>query len=70
MKYAISPLDGRYAKRLHGLSDYFSEFALMRARCRINCSMCLHENTKLFPPLTSDEKVELQRPWISFRAGL
>ncbi len=57
MKYAISPLDGRYAKRLHGLSDYFSEFALMRARCRIELLYVLAlENTKLFPPLTSDEK--------------
>ncbi len=46
MKYAISPLDGRYAKRLHGLSDYFSEFALMRTRYKINCSMCLHLRTQ------------------------
>jgi len=31
----ISPLDGRYKDRLAGLGDYFSEFALMRARCEV-----------------------------------
>ncbi len=31
----ISPLDGRYHGKLVFLSEYFSEFALMRTRCRI-----------------------------------
>ncbi len=30
--FAISPLDGRYAGKVKGLSDYFSEAALMRYR--------------------------------------
>lgn len=32
---AVSPLDGRYGDRLQSLSDRFSEFALMRARCLV-----------------------------------
>lgn len=57
MEHAISPLDGRYAERLSHLSDYFSEFALMRSRCRIELLYVLAlDSTRLFPPLTSDEK--------------
>ena len=32
---AISPVDGRYRKQLHHLSAYFSEFALIRYRVRV-----------------------------------
>jgi adenylosuccinate lyase len=32
---ALSPLDGRYAPKVAALSDYFSEYALMRYRLRI-----------------------------------
>ena len=32
---AISPVDGRYHKQTHELSDYFSESALIRYRLRI-----------------------------------
>ncbi len=32
---AVSPIDGRYGKRLGHLSEYFSEFALMRSRCKV-----------------------------------
>ena len=32
---AISPVDGRYRKQLHQLSAYFSEFALIRYRVRV-----------------------------------
>jgi adenylosuccinate lyase len=32
---AISPVDGRYRKQLHHLSSYFSEFALIRYRVRV-----------------------------------
>lgn len=35
MIHTISPLDGRYKERLEHLSAYFSEFALMRARCQV-----------------------------------
>ncbi len=32
---ALSPLDGRYASKVAGLRDHFSEFGLIRARVRI-----------------------------------
>lgn len=32
---SLSPLDGRYAKKLDPLRDYFSEFALMKYRCAV-----------------------------------
>jgi adenylosuccinate lyase len=32
---ALSPLDGRYAQAVHALSDYFSEFALIRYRVMV-----------------------------------
>ena len=57
MELAISPLDGRYAERLRHLADYFSECALMRARCRIELLYVLAlDDARLFPPLTSEEK--------------
>lgn len=35
MNKPISALDGRYASRIEHLGEYFGEFALMRARCRV-----------------------------------
>lgn len=35
MTHAIGALDGRYAERIAPLAEYFGEFALMRARCRV-----------------------------------
>jgi adenylosuccinate lyase len=35
MLTAISPIDGRYAGKTHALIDYFSEFALMKYRVRV-----------------------------------
>ena len=32
---AISPVDGRYRSKVAILSDYFSEFALIRYRVRV-----------------------------------
>ena len=32
---AISPLDGRYAAQVEALSQYFSEWALIRSRFRV-----------------------------------
>jgi len=32
---SISPLDGRYSKQVDELRPYFSEFALMRFRVRV-----------------------------------
>ena len=32
---SISPLDGRYRDKLEALSEYFSEYALIRARVHV-----------------------------------
>jgi len=52
----ISPLDGRYRKKIHHLTDYFSEFALMRMRSLIELQYLEALNTtQLFPKLTDEE---------------
>jgi adenylosuccinate lyase len=60
MIHAISPLDGRYGDRLQHLSAYFSEFALMRARCQVELLYVQAlDQTGLFAPLADDEKQRL-----------
>jgi adenylosuccinate lyase len=57
MTHTISPLDGRYGDRLQHLSQYFSEYALMRARCQVElCYVLALDKTGLFMPLTLTEK--------------
>jgi adenylosuccinate lyase len=57
MTHTISPLDGRYGDRLQHLSAYFSECALMRARCQVElCYVLALDKTRLFMPLTLTEK--------------
>ena len=54
---AVSPLDGRYGKRLEHLSAYFSEFALMRSRVFVELIFLeALDETKLFPALNAQEK--------------
>jgi len=53
----ISPLDGRYRDRLESLGDFFSEFALVQARCEVELRFLLAlDETSLFPRLTRDEQ--------------
>ena len=59
--YEISPLDGRYKGRLKNLSAYFSEFALMRARCEVELRYVSALNeTGLFEALSHEEKSRIQ----------
>lgn len=57
--FALSPLDGRYAAEpaLERLRDYFSEFALMRDRVRIEIAYlrALAQYTPLLGPLAADQ---------------
>ena len=54
---AISPLDGRYGKRLEHLSAYFSEFALMRSRVFVELVFLeALDATGLFPSLDQSER--------------
>jgi len=55
--HPISPIDGRYAPKVDGLSDYFSEKALMHYRCKVELLYLLALNkTGLFPPISEAEK--------------
>ena len=57
MDKAISPLDGRYGKRLAHLGVYFSEYALMRMRLRVELLFLQAlDQTGLFPPLNAAEQ--------------
>jgi adenylosuccinate lyase len=55
--FAISPLDGRYRRKVESLSRYFSEFALIRSRCSVECAYLLAlDGTGVFAPLASPER--------------
>ena len=59
----ISPLDGRYREQLSELPDVFSEFALMRERCRVELDYLeALDSTGLFAPLTADERERIE--WV------
>ncbi len=55
--FAISPLDGRYSKVTEPLRQYFSEFALIRERARVELRyLQALDVTGIFPGFSSDEK--------------
>ena len=54
---AISPLDGRYQRKVSALSDAFSEYALTRERVRVEFawlkSLAVHPGIDELPPLSA-----------------
>lgn len=61
---AISSVDGRYRDAAKELADYFSEFALIRARARVECEylIALSETRGVgMRALTADEKKLLKK---------
>ena len=63
----ISPLDGRYRTRLAELPAYFSEFALMRARCEVELDYLeALDRTGLFPAFAQAERERIGRLRTSF----
>ncbi|MFA6619003.1 MAG: adenylosuccinate lyase [Candidatus Neomarinimicrobiota bacterium] len=67
MLKTISPLDGRYFKRVETLTDYFSEFALMGSRIHVEIKYLLAlDKTGLFPPLSSREIKKIEKQLESF----
>ena len=60
---AISPVDGRYRSKLSGLSEYFSEFALMRYRVLVEIEYFIALCRLPLPPLSEIdlEKTEALR---------
>jgi adenylosuccinate lyase len=57
---AISPLDGRYRSQLHQLSEYFSEFALIRYRIRVETDYFLFLAEKKFFSLSPSTRKQLE----------
>src|SRR5688572_14971497 len=56
-----SPLDGRYAEATAPLTDYFSEFAFLRDRVRVELNfISALSKTGLVRPLTDSESVRLE----------
>ena len=66
--YAVSPLDGRYARRTAPLSPYASEAALMRARVRVEVEYLLALAELPETPLAfdEDERADLRDAYRNF----
>lgn len=64
--FAISPLDGRYRKNIASLSEYFSEYALIRYRILVEIEYLLALEEKKFFRLTADAKAKLKNIVTSF----
>ena len=59
--HAISPLDGRYAESTAPLSGYFSEFAFLRDRVRVELDfLSALSKTGLTRPLTDSESTQIE----------
>jgi len=59
--HLLSPLDGRYAETTAPLTDYFSEFAFLRDRVRVELNFLLAlSKTDLVRPLTDSESAQLE----------
>src|ERR1051325_9204278 len=57
----LSPLDGRYAEITAPLTDYFSEFAFLRDRVRVELDfLSALSKTGLTRPLTDSESAQLE----------
>ena len=67
MRREISPLNGRYADRLAELPAYFSEFALMQARCEVELAWLeALERAGLCPRLSDAEHARIDEARQSF----
>jgi len=56
---AISPIDGRYARIAKDLTDYFSEYALMKYRLKVEVEYLILLSEKKFFKLGTKEKQSL-----------
>jgi adenylosuccinate lyase len=63
----LSPLDGRYAEVTAPLTDYFSEFAFLRDRVRVELDfLTALSKTDLVRPLTATESAQIESIKSSF----
>ena len=59
--HLLSPLDGRYAETTAPLRDYFSEFAFLRDRVRVELNFLLAlSKTDLVRPLSDSESTQIE----------
>ncbi|HRJ74959.1 MAG TPA: lyase family protein, partial [Anaerolineales bacterium] len=59
--HLISPLDGRYAETTAPLRNYFSEFAFLRDRVRVELNFLLAlSKTGLIRPLSNSESAQIE----------
>lgn len=63
---AISPIDGRYYHQLSGLSEYFSEYALIRYRVRIEVEYFLALSAEGFFPYSKAKAARLRKIYQQF----
>ena len=67
---AISPLDGRYRRRVKALAPIVSEFGLMRCRVRVEVEWFLHlaalDAVPELPPVNAAQKASLDALWQRF----
>jgi adenylosuccinate lyase len=65
--HLLSPLDGRYAGATSPLRDYFSEFAFLRARVRVELDLLpALSKTGLVRPLSDSESARLESVLANF----
>ncbi len=65
--HALSPLDGRYANTTAPLTDFFSEFAFLRDRVRVELNFLLAlSKTDLVRPLSDSESAQIESIISSF----
>ena len=58
---AISPIDGRYAAQTQELSDFFSEFALIKFRLHVEVEYFILLSEKKFFKLEKSHKEKIGR---------
>ncbi|MCO5248814.1 MAG: adenylosuccinate lyase [Chitinophagales bacterium] len=65
---AISPIDGRYASKTANLSPYFSEYALIRYRIRVEIEyfIALSGQIPELPPFDEAQQDTLRRIYLNF----
>ena len=66
----ISPLDGRYRKSTEILSDFFSEYALIRYRIKVEIeyliALSIEKGVKELGPISESDKKKLRKIYTSF----
>ena len=65
---AISPVDGRYRNKVAVLENYFSEFALIKYRIRIEIEYLIHlgDTIPQIEPFSDEVRAQLRQLYLQF----